>query len=195
MKKIERRAFTFDFRAASDTEKPMMRGHAAVFNTTADLGYFSEIVEPGAFAKTIKNDDIRALWNHNPDIVLGRNKAKTLSLSEDEDGLLTEIDPPDTTWGRDLQVLMKRGDVTQMSIGFYTIGYRTEKRDGVLFRILTELQLLDVSPVAYPAYETTDIAVRSAKDILSDLKPPAETPVDWEGQLAVYRRRLLLAGK
>jgi Escherichia/Staphylococcus phage prohead protease len=195
MKKIERRAFTFDFRAASDAEKPKMRGHAAVFNSAADLGYFSEIIEPGAFAKTIGADDIRALWNHNPDIVLGRNKANTLTLSEDETGLLVEIDPPDTSWGRDLQVSMKRGDISQMSIGFYTIAARAEIRNGVTFRILTEVQLLDVSPVTYPAYEATDIAVRSAQDILSDLQPPPETPADWEGQLSVYRRRLELAGK
>jgi HK97 family phage prohead protease len=194
MPKIERRAFDFELRAATEAATPKMRGHAAVFNSTADLGYFCEIIEPGAFTKTIANDDIRALWNHNADIVLGRNKSGTLTLSEDETGLATEIDPPDTQWGRDLQVLMKRGDISQMSIGFYTIGERSEKRAGVYYRIITEIQLFDVSPVTYPAYEATDISCRSTKDVLAGMTAAFELAdaADESWKIDILRRRLAL---
>src|SRR5262245_46107276 len=117
MDKLERRAFTVNLRAADDS--PKINGHAAVFGVEADIaGLFWERIEPGAFTKAIGRDDVRALWNHNPDYVLGRNTSGTLRLSEDEKGLAVEIDPPDTQWARDLAISIRRGDVSQMSFGF-----------------------------------------------------------------------------
>ncbi len=146
-------------------KRPVMRGHAAVFGQLSeDLGGFREQIAAGAFADAIKTDDVRALWNHNPDFVLGRNRAGTLSLSEDARGLAIEIDPPDTQWARDLLVSMQRGDVTQMSFGFSVRpnGQNWAKDDeGRVVRTLTKVRLYDVSPVTYPAYQQTDIAARS----------------------------------
>ncbi|MEQ8176674.1 MAG: HK97 family phage prohead protease [Syntrophomonadaceae bacterium] len=168
MKNLERRAFPVKVEIRADEgSPPKLVGYAAVFNSLSeDMGWFREQIKPGAFANSIKNSDIRALWNHNPDYVLGRNRAGTLSLVEDEKGLKIEITPPDTTWARDLMESMRRGDVDQMSFGFRTKQDEWDERDPKnVVRTLIEVELFDVSPVTYPAYPATSIGVRSAKDI------------------------------
>ncbi|SDX45265.1 phage prohead protease, HK97 family [Marininema mesophilum] len=160
--KIERRAFPLlEFRTEGD-ESPKIRGYAAVFGKLSEnLGGFREKIAPGAFDKTLKSADVRALWNHNPDYVLGRNKSGTLTMQEDERGLAIEIDPPDTSWARDLITSMKRGDINQMSFGFRTVSDNWEVRGKENVRTLEEVDLFDVSPVTYPAYPQTTIKARS----------------------------------
>ena len=160
-------------RAESD-ESRMLVGHAALFDLTTDIGNvkhwgWREKVARGAFSKSLaRGDDVRALFNHDPNIVLGRSKAGTLRLREDERGLAVEIDPPDTQAGRDLVTSVGRGDISQMSISFIA---RTEEwskgEDGVETRTLVDVDLLDVSPVTFPAFEETEIGLRS--EAASDL--------------------------
>jgi HK97 family phage prohead protease len=124
MPKREMRFIHFaELRAESaESEAPHIRGYAALFDTwSEDLGWFREKIQPGAFADTIKEADIRALWNHDPNYVLGRNKSDTLQLREDEKGLAVDITPPDTQWARDLMTSMKRRDINQMSFAFQKI--------------------------------------------------------------------------
>lgn len=174
---IERRAFAvvgLELREASG--KRQLRGHAAVFHQLSeDLGGFREQIAPGAFLEAIEKDDIRALFNHNPDFVLGRNMAKTLRLSEDLRGLAIEIDLPDTQTVRDLVVApIERGDVSQMSFGFSVRpgGQDWAKDDeGRTIRTLKKLRLYDVSPVTFPAYPQTDIAVREMRAWQADQQP------------------------
>lgn len=167
---IERRAFEVqEFRVERrDGEAPKIIGHAAVFNQLSeDLGGFREQVAAGAFVEAIEGDDVRALWNHDPNFVLGRNRSKTLALKEDSRGLAIEITPPDTQWARDLLVSMERGDVSQMSFGFSVRpnGQNWGKDDeGRYIRTLTKVRLFDVSPVTFPAYPQTDVAVRSLQE-------------------------------
>lgn len=118
------------------------------------------MVKRGAFSDTL-DDDVRALFNHDANYVLGRTKANTLSLREDDKGLAVEIDPPPNQWAKDLLVSVKRGDITQMSFGFEV------KEEGWIFnenelplRELKKVRLFDVSLVTYPAYKDTDISVR-----------------------------------
>jgi uncharacterized protein len=166
---IERRAFAVEGLElrASDGGGQRLVGHAAVFNQLSDdLGGFREQVAPGAFADAIANkDDVRALFNHDPNFVLGRTASKTLVLAEDARGLLIDILLPDTPTVNDLVVApIKRGDVSQMSFAF---GVRpggqdwAKNEDGVNIRTLKRLRLFDVSPVTFPAYPQTDVAVRS----------------------------------
>ena len=158
----ETRTFNFKLEVRED-ESPVITGHAAIFNEEADIGFFREKIAPGAFSNSIKTDDVRALFNHDPNHVLGRNKAGTLKLSEDKDGLAIEIDPPDTQSARDLMTSMKRGDIDQMSFGFQVVKESWEEgEDNQLdLRTLDQVRLFDVSPVTFPAYEGTDVAVRS----------------------------------
>jgi uncharacterized protein len=163
---IERRNFNLSELRAITDEKGLRKitGYAAVFNSAADIGWFSEKVEPGAFGASIGEDDIRALWNHDSNYVLGRNKSGSLMLVEDLHGLKIEIDPPDTQWARDLMVSMERGDVSQMSFGFQTLTDKWEMVDGKDVRTLLKVKLFDVSPVTYPAYPDTEVGLRSLED-------------------------------
>ena len=96
-----------------------MGGYAAVFNSPATIGgYFQERIAPGAFANAIKTCDVRALFNHDANFVIGRNVSRTLTLSEDDRGLLWRATPPKTTWAADLAVSIKRGDISGCSFSF-----------------------------------------------------------------------------
>jgi len=162
MPKLERRAFTLEGLKADESGK--IRGHAAVFNVLSqDLGGFRERIKPGAFSRAIREKhDVRALWNHNSDYVLGRTKSGTLTIAEDERGLLVEIDPPDTQWAKDLQESIRRGDVDQMSFGFFVGSDDWHMENDEIIREIRDVsELFDVSPVTYPAYLQTDVSVRS----------------------------------
>src|SRR3990172_10943048 len=102
---LERRAFRMsELRVEHREGKPVIEGHAAVFNQKADIFGFTEEVAPGAFRDSIGTDDIRALFNHDSNFVLGRNRSKTLELTADERGLFISNIPPETQWARDLLV-------------------------------------------------------------------------------------------
>jgi HK97 family phage prohead protease len=172
--KLERRFFPtqglkIEKRALSGQEgggnAGLLSGHAAVFNQLSlDLGGFREKIMPGAFAASIATDDVRALFNHDPNFVLGRNKASTLRLSEDETGLAFGCDLPDTQFARDLSVSIDRGDISQCSFGFETIDDEWQMQDGETVRTLKAVRLYDVSPVVFPAYPQTDVATRSLQE-------------------------------
>lgn len=160
----EQRAFAVkELRVARDNGSAKIVGYAAVFDVLSEeLWGFREKIAPGAFSKTIREADVRALWNHDSNYVLGRTKSGTLSLMEDEIGLAIEVEPPDAQWARDLMVSIDRSDVDQMSFGFYTIRDKWEMDDDEeLIRTLQEVELFDVSPVTYPAYPQTTVQLRS----------------------------------
>ena len=171
----------------SEGAQPVIIGHAAVFDSLSeDLGGFRERIAPGAFAATIAEDDIRALFNHSSDQVLGRNRAGTLKLAEDDAGLSVRIEPPDTNAARDVVTLIGRGEISGMSIGFRTLADEWNIEDGEPVRALRAARLFDVSPATFPAYAQTDVAVRSLEAFRETLKPTAP----WRRNLA--RRRLAL---
>lgn len=178
MSDIERRAFVSGIEIEERADgKRSVRGHAAVFNQLSeDLGGFREQIAPGAFAEAIGSDDVRFLLNHEG-LSLARTVAKTLRLSEDARGLAFEADvnPDDPDWQR-LMPKLVRGDISQMSFGFSVrpAGQDWAKDDeGRTIRTLKRLRLFDVSPVTYPAYPQTDIAVRSLAAWQQDQVPAA----------------------
>lgn len=189
----EIRTCAHEVRADPQGDGLRFTGYAAMFNTwSQDLGGFREMIAPGAFAKAIAEDDVRALYNHNPDWVLGRNKAGTLQLFEDENGLGFIIDAPDTGWARDLHALVARGDVDQCSFGFLVRDeeWRINRDGGPDERILKDVGLFDVSIVTYPAYEQTSVAARSAEAVWQEHMEHREQPPQGAGRINILRRKL-----
>jgi len=155
---MEKRYFNIETRTEKrDDGSTTITGHAAVFNQlSSDLGGFRELIAPDAFSGVL-NDDVRALVNHDPNLLLARTSSGTLNLEQTEKGLSFAFDVPDTTYGRDLIISMERGDITQSSFAF-TIeddSWETTK-DGEVRTINKVKQLYDVSPVTYPAYPDAD---------------------------------------
>ncbi len=140
-----------------------IRGHAAVTNVIEEIfPGFRERIQAGAFEEAISRDDVRALWNHDSNIVLGRNTSGTLELHEDEIGLAYSVTPPDTQLVRDMVMTpIERKDVTGSSFGF-RVDRATEvpQEDGGLLRTIESLELVDVSPVTFPAYPDATVALR-----------------------------------
>ena len=168
---VERRVNTveFDVRSGEASSDGMsFTGYAAVFDSASEPLPFTEVIKAGAFQRSLKSrNEIKLFMNHNTDVVLGSSRAGTLRLSEDSRGLLAEADLPDTTAGRDLSVLMQRGDVNSMSFGF-SVPPRgdTWSQDGAT-RELHQVRLHEVSIVTgFPAYQATTASVRSL-DILA----------------------------
>jgi HK97 family phage prohead protease len=173
---IERRYTAGPNRAGIETRadgRPTIVGYASVFYREDDPGteyrLWSDVVErimPSAFDRAVKEDDVRGLFNHDPNQILGRNGAGTLRLSVDKVGLRYEIDPPDTAQAAAVVEAIRRGDVTGSSFGFLPDAntIREERRDGKWVTIVEReaVRLFDVSPVTFPAYESASAGLRAA---------------------------------
>jgi HK97 family phage prohead protease len=194
MNKFETRFFKSMAIRLSEGDSPTLEGHIAVFNQLSeDFGGWREKIEPGAFTESIGRDDIRALWNHENDLVLGRNTAGTLTLSEDETGLFFKNTPPDTAWFKDRAVSIRRKDVTGASFAFYTESDQWEKTDGVDIRTLKKVTLVEVSPgVTFPAYPQTDVAIRSLEAWRKTISQESGQPLPFSATLLLRNKRLRL---
>jgi uncharacterized protein len=168
---VERRVNTVEFdvrNGEASADGMSFTGYAAVFDSPSEPLPFTEYIREGAFKRSLKSrNEIKLFMNHNTDVVLGSTRAGTLRLTEDSRGLLAQADLPDTSAGRDLSVLMKRGDVSSMSFGF-SVPPKGDKwsQDGAT-RELHQIRLHEVSIVTgFPAYAATTASVRSL-DILA----------------------------
>lgn len=165
---------------ADDSGKKMIRGYAAVYNKESEvLWYFREVIKPGAFRNALAKSDVRALFNHDSNLPLGRYIAgrsnNTLRLQEDATGLYYEIDPPDTSVGRDLMVSIDRGDITGSSFAFRVLTDNWRTVNGEQLREIEEFdEIFDVSPVTYPAYPDSSVGLRSAVTIDSIVRRQTE---------------------
>lgn len=206
---VVRRSVAFEgveVRAAGDGGYSIV-GHGAVFNSLSEnLGGFREKIAPGAFASVLaKSPDVRALYNHDPNLVLARTTNGTLRLEEDVAGLRYHADVAPTSYGSDLRLLLERGDVTQSSFAFRVAddSWDEDPDTGALIRTVHEFSaLFDVSPVTYPAYPAADSGLTSLGDQEREsMAPPrerdetagtsdgeAEGPQDW--RIAHVRRRM-----
>ena len=171
-------------------------GHAAVFDSWSETlgGFFpfKEKVRKGAFVKSIIDDDIRALFNHDPNYVLGRNKVGTLALEEDDIGLKVKISPPDTSWAKDLVTSIKRGDISQMSIGFLVEEDKWSTDSGLDTRELIKVKLFDVSTVTFPAYAQTDVGVRAMDEYRGYKEEQKKAKVEAEDALKKAKETIKL---
>ena len=166
--KVETRRVQFsEFEVRSttgdDSDYMSFRGYAAVFNSPSQPLPFTEMVMPGAFKKSLRSrNNVRMYLNHDSSMLLATTRAGTLRLEEDSKGLLVDADLPPTTVGRDLSILMQRGDVDSMSFGFSVPRGGDKFSDDGSTRELREVRLYEVSVVTgFPAYEATSASVRS----------------------------------
>lgn len=148
----------------AEGDAPLFMGYAAVFNAlSVELWGFREKIAPGAFTNSL-GDDVRALWDHQTGVVMGRTKSGTLRLAEDATGLKFENDPPMTA-AREIESI-QRGDVDQMSFGFRTLEdtWDIDENDQVI-RTLLKVKLYEVSYVTFPAYPATSVQARSGRTV------------------------------
>jgi uncharacterized protein len=159
-----------------------LRGTAAVFNQLSDpiMGFFRERIMPGAF-DGVMEDDVRALFNHDYNLVLGRSAAKTLKYGVDENGLWYEVDLPDTEYARNLAHSIERGDIDKSSFSFSIErgGDKWLQDPEDLSMEIREVnrieRLFDVSPVTIPAYPQTSVQV-SARSISHASRGESKNP-------------------
>lgn len=159
-------ATKFETREDGEEHVPHITGRFASFSDTYEIAPgMTESIAKGAFSRTLEGGDIRALVNHDTTLVLGRTKAGTLELREDEYGLWGDITiNPNDGDAMNLYERVKRGDVDQCSFGFEIVSEETEVRpDGSYHWTLTDVNLFEVSACTFPAYKETNISARTAE--------------------------------
>lgn len=161
---MEQLVTNVQFRASATLDGNTLTGYAHVFGNRAQVeSNRYEEFSPGAFDQALKRSDARATIQHDLTRLLGRQSAGTLRVMADEVGLRYQIDLPNTSYAQDLKELIARGDITEMSFGFIPgEAVRNRAKDGSQVRMHTSVKdLVDISPVAIPAFEGTSILVRS----------------------------------
>lgn len=171
-----------------------IEGYAALYNSRTDLGYMFEEIAPGAFDDVL-GDDVRCLFNHDPNQILARTVNGTLSLSVDATGLKYAYTTPNRSYAKDLQNAIESGDVSESSFGFRVKEAEwLELEGGAMVRRITKVEMLyDVSPVTYPAYKDTSVAQRSLSDFKKEIEASKEqqrkTLDVFEAQLIVNKNK------
>lgn len=188
---IEKRAFEASYSVETSDGSVYVTGMGAVYNRWslpmvadgAQIGQkgqivFREKVRPGAFARAIQKSDPRALRDHIPHFILGRLSAGTLEVKDTSEGLWYRYKSPDTTYAKDLLVSMERGDVRESSYSFVVadMGEIWEQQpDGTWTREITDYEeVFDVSPVTYPAFPDTSVAIRSLAAATKTIENPQD---------------------
>jgi HK97 family phage prohead protease len=186
MEQVETRRVAFnEFELRESADGMTFAGYAAVFNQDSEPLPFTERILPGAFARSLKSrNNVRMYMNHDSSMLLATTRAKTLRLAEDGHGLKVEADLPDTSVGRDLSILMRRGDVDSMSFGFTVPkGGDRWSEDGST-RELKQVRLFEVSVVTgFPAYAGTSAQVRSLDALATRTGVDADRLADAIGAL------------
>lgn len=180
----ERRFYAAPLELREEGNEKYFEGVAVPIGQVTDLGYFSEEVERGAFDE-VMNDDVRGLFNHNPDVVLGRNKSGTMVLTVDNKSARYRIlyNPNDPDHVRVMEKV-KRGDVSQSSYAFSIKDAVWETRDGKDHRVIKKFsRWYDVAPVTYPANQNTTVAARSLESIKNESKNIGQAKSDHDRML------------
>lgn len=156
---------TAEKRAEGEGELYEIKGYAAKFNSPALLGWYEETIMPGAFDEVL-GDDVRCLFNHDPNMVLARSSNGTLTIGVDAIGLFYSYTTPNRQLAKDVQDMILTGDVSQSSFAFRVkeASWEYAQAPGEIDKrkIIKIEKMYDVAPVTYPAYQDTTVAKRSA---------------------------------
>ena len=178
---MEKRIFNIEnrFETREDGQEVVV-GYGSIWNSRSEnLGGFYEYISPDAISQeTIEKSDVRALINHDPNLVLARSTAGNLSLSVDEKGMRYSFDIPETSYGKDLAINMKNGNISQSSFAF-TIAENGDEwstdEEGNDIRTITKIdRLFDVAIVTYPAYNQAESDLVVAQRALAMYKENKE---------------------
>ena len=176
---MEKRIFNIENRFETKEDgKELVTGYGSIFNSRSEnLGGFYEYISPTAISKeTIEKSDVRALINHDANLILARNTSGTLDLTVDEKGLKYSFQIPETSYGKDLAINMKNGNLNQSSFAFTVADdeWNTDE-DGNDIRTITAIdRLYDISVVSYPAYSQAESDLVVAKRGLTLYKEKKE---------------------
>ena len=204
---VERRMMPVRLTRADGGDGRTVRGEAAVFGQRYDMGWYEEEIAVGACDNALSESDVRALFNHDANLILGRTGAGTLTVAIEGDAMVYQFDAPTTTAGNDLLVSLERGDIAESSWAF-TVKKQEwveeEDEDGHwnYLRRITEVGVIyDVSPVTYPANPGTSVAKRSFETwkgakVSQDKNKPLRTmnTPSSRTRLRHWQRRALLIG-
>lgn len=159
-------------------EDRKIRGVAIVFGKpSVDLGGFVEVIAPEAIDRTFREGiDVRALVDHDTAKIMGRLTAGTLAMKKTAKGLQIEIDPPNTSYARDIMESMDRGDVSGMSFAFRALDDTWDEESTPPLRVVTDMRISEVSIVSLPAYPQTEVALRSLRQLEAQ---HAGHSIDW----------------
>jgi HK97 family phage prohead protease len=193
----ERRVITHKVEYREEDEGKI-EGIASRVNEWYDLGYFEERIQKGAF-DDVMGDDVRALFNHDPNLVLARTKSKTLDMFTDKEGNLAySFKTPNRSYAKDLEDAVKSGDVDQSSFAFRVSEEKWEWRDDNEKlkkdrRTITKVEkLYDVSPVTYPASPSTNVAARKQEDHTKELDQAKKIKIRNANILKMAKAKLKL---
>jgi len=176
-----------------EDDKHQVRGIASKVGVVYDLGFFSEEIAPGAFDNVL-NDDVRVLFNHDANMVLARTASGTGRVFLDNAGNLSyEFDTPNRSYAKDLEDMIRTGDVSQSSFAFIVAEQEWQERDGKDHRVITRVeQLIDVSPVTYPASPDTEVAYNSLDKVKTKRNTKKLAAAERERHLTLLNAKLKL---
>jgi HK97 family phage prohead protease len=199
MPNLEKRAFLCEVRTREDEERgKILEGVPIVFNQKTNIGWFDEIIEPGALDKADMKD-VRFLVNHDVKSIpfarsRNNNKNSTMQLEVKKDGLhiRVDLDTENNPRAQELYSAVERGDVDQMSFMFRVDGERWEDLDSdhPTRHITSFSKIIEVSAVTFPAYEGTSINARSTDDGHASLESAKEA-LDNARKLEESRNNLI----
>lgn len=181
-KELERRSYNFEVRAEETETGHIITGRPIVYNSRTDLGWYDEIIEPGALNNTDLTD-VRFLVNHDTSMIpLARSRKNTanstMQLMTDNEGLSIRVnlDIENNADAKSLYSAVSRGDISGMSFMFGVNGEEWDELDSEHpTRHITDIStVVEVSAVTFPAYEATDIQARS-KEALDNARLAVET--------------------
>lgn len=158
---MERRAIPVgEIEVRSEGDKPRLAGYAVRWDSESTGLPFIEVFRRGAFAESLKNNNVVALWSHDPAKPLASVEAGNLKLREDDKGLYFEMTPLETTWGKDAIISISNRVVKGMSFGFTAIDDKWGTKDGQSYREVLKAELFEISPTPFPAYQSTSVSIR-----------------------------------
>lgn len=207
-KELEQRSYSFEVRAETDEKGSVITGRPIVYNSRTDLGFFDEIIEPGALNKTDLTD-VRFLVNHDVSkIPLARSRRNngnsTMQLATDEQGLSiwVHLDTENNSEARSLYSAVQRGDITGMSFMFSVNGEEWDNLESEhpTRRVLDIGSVVEVSAVTFPAYESTEIYARSkealdnARSALEKARKQSAEPLDNGNELELLKEKTKILG-